>query len=278
MMAGYPESPSSKMENESMDSFRQPAIEMAKEAGAFLKEKLYTNHSIDYKGAIDLVTEADRISEQIIISRIQNLFPDHDIVAEESAPITRGSEYTWIIDPLDGTTNFAHWYPVFCVSIALQQMNQMILGVIYNPMLDELFAAERGRGAFLGENKIGVSSTATLTEGFVATGFPYDVRENSQDALAYFNELIPKAQAIRRMGSAALDLAYLAAGRFDAFWELRLKPWDTAAGWILIEEAGGIVTDLQGEAYCLDSAAIAASNGRIHEELLGALSQASSRI
>ncbi|MFW6147182.1 MAG: inositol monophosphatase family protein [Thermodesulfobacteriota bacterium] len=261
-----------------MNSFRQPAVEMAREAGAFLKEKLYTKHSIDYKGEIDLVTEADKVSEQIITSKIQNLFPDHDIMAEESDPITRGSEYRWIIDPLDGTTNYAHWYPVFCVSIALQRMNQMILGVIYNPMLDELFVAERGRGAFLGDEKISVSSTDTLAQGFAATGFPYDVREHCQDALVYFNEMIPKALAVRRMGSAALDLAYLAAGRFDAFWELRLKPWDTAAGWILIEEAGGRVTDLRGEAYFLDSPAIVASNGRIHEELLEVLHRASSKI
>jgi myo-inositol-1(or 4)-monophosphatase len=261
-----------------VNSFQQPAAEIAREAGAFLKERLYTDHRIDYKGEIDLVTEADRISEQMITSRIRNLFPDHDIVAEESAPITRGSEYRWIIDPLDGTTNYAHGYPVFCVSIALQRMNQIILGVIYNPMLEELFMAERGRGAFLQESKICVSSTSNLGQGVVATGFPYDVRENCRDTLACFNEMIPKAQTIRRAGSAALDLAYLAAGRVDGFWELRLKPWDTAAGWLLVEEAGGRVTDLYGRPYCLESPAIVASNGKIHEELIEVLRHASSRI
>jgi myo-inositol-1(or 4)-monophosphatase len=200
------------------------------------------------------------------------------VMAEESTNITRGSEYKWIVDPLDGTTNYAHGYPLFCVSIALQRMNEVILGVIYNPMLDELFVAERGEGAFLQGRKIHVSTTRRLTEGLVATGFPYDVRENCRDVLAYFNEMIPKAQAIRRQGSAALDLAYLAAGRFDGFWELRLQPWDTAAGWLMVEEAGGAVTDLSGKPYWLESPTIVASNGRIHEELMKVLDQASSMI
>ncbi len=261
-----------------MSSFRQSAVEIAREAGVFLKGRLHADHRIDFKGEINLVTEADRLSEEIITSRIQNLFPDHDIMAEECTNITRGSEYKWIIDPLDGTTNYAHGHPVFCVSIALQRMGEVILGVIYNPMLEELFVAERGEGAFLNGREIHVSSTRRLAEGLVATGFPYDVRENCRDALAYFNEMIPKAQAIRRAGSAALDLAYLAAGRFDGFWELRLKPWDTAAGWVLVEEAGGVVTDFNGKPYCLESPYIVASNRRIHEELMKVLDQASSRI
>jgi myo-inositol-1(or 4)-monophosphatase len=258
--------------------FRQAAVEIAREAGAFLKQRLYADHRIEFKGEINLVTEADRLSEEIITSRIQSLFPGHDMMAEECTNITRGSEYRWIIDPLDGTTNYAHGYPVFCVSMALQRMGEVILGVIYNPMLDELFVAERGEGAFLQGTKIHVSDTRRLTEGLVATGFPYDVRENCRDALAYFNEMIPKARAIRRAGSAALDLAYLAAGRFDGFWELRLKPWDTAAGWLLVEEAGGVVTDFSGKPYYLKSPHILASNGRIHEELMKVLDQASSRI
>jgi myo-inositol-1(or 4)-monophosphatase len=258
--------------------FMQAAVEIAREAGAFLKERLQVDHKIDFKGEINLVTEADRRSEEIITSRLKHLFPDHNIMAEEGTNITMGSEYRWIIDPLDGTTNYAHGFPVFCVSIALQSMSQVILGVIYNPMLDELFAAGRGEGAFLQGGKIHVSHTKHLAEGFVATGFPYDVRENCRDALAYFNEMIPKAQAIRRQGSAALDLAYLAAGRFDGFWELRLNPWDTAAGWILVEEAGGVVTDLSGKPYFLDSPSIVASNGAMHKELMEVLDQASFRI
>jgi myo-inositol-1(or 4)-monophosphatase len=259
-------------------SFMQAAVEIAREAGAFLKERLQVDHKIDFKGEINLVTEADRRSEEIITSRLKHLFPDHNIMAEEGTNITMGSEYRWIIDPLDGTTNYAHGFPVFCVSIALQSMSQVILGVIYNPMLDELFVAERGEGAFLQGRKIHVSHTKHLAEGFVATGFPYDVRENCRDVLAYFNEMIPKAQAIRRQGSAALDLAYLAAGRFDGFWELRLNPWDTAAGWILVEEAGGMVTDLSGRPYFLESPSIVASNGVMHKELMEVLDQASSRI
>jgi len=259
-------------------SFMQAAVEIAREAGAFLKKRLHADHRIDFKGEINLVTEADRSSEEIITSRIRHLFPDHDIIAEEGTNIAMGSEYRWIIDPLDGTTNYAHGFPVFCVSIALQRVSQVILGVIYNPMLDELFVAGRGEGAFLQGRKIHVSSTKSLAEGFVATGFPYDIRENCRDALAYFNEMILKVQAIRRAGSAALDLAYLAAGRVDGFWELRLKPWDTAAGWILVEEAGGVVTDLSGKPYFLESPSIVASNGVMHKELMETLDQASSRI
>jgi myo-inositol-1(or 4)-monophosphatase len=258
--------------------FTERAVEIAREAGAFVKERLHADHSIDFKGEINLVTEADRGSEKIITSRIKHLFPDHDIMAEEGTNVTRGSEYRWIIDPLDGTTNYAHGFPVFCVSIALQRMDEIILGVIYNPMLDELFVAERGEGASLQGKKIHVSDTERLAEAFVATGFPYDVRENSGDALAYFDEMIPKAQAVRRAGSAALDLAYLAAGRFDGFWELRLKPWDTAAGWILVEEAGGMVTDLSANPYVLESPSIVASNGVMHRELMEILNQVSSRI
>jgi myo-inositol-1(or 4)-monophosphatase len=157
------------------------------------------------------------------------------------------------------------------VSIALQRRDQVILGVIYDPMLDELFVAERGKGAFLQERRIRVSHVKRLAEGFLATGFPYDIRKNYRDVLAYFNTVILKAQAIRRAGSAALDLAYLAAGRFDGFWELRLKPWDTAAGWILVEEAGGIVTDLSGKPYFLKSPTLVASNGVMHKEFLEVL-------
>ncbi|RLB29581.1 MAG: inositol monophosphatase [Deltaproteobacteria bacterium] len=261
-----------------MTTFRQAAVESAREAGAFLKERLHADHRIDFKGEINLVTEADRTSEEIITSRIQKLFPDHDVMAEESTNITRGAEYRWIIDPLDGTTNYAHGYPLFCVSIALQRMGEVILGVIYDPMFDELFVAERGEGAFLQGREIHVSTTERLIEGLVATGFPYDVRENCRDTLAYFNEMIPKVQAIRRIGSAALDLAYVAVGRFDGFWELRLQPWDTAAGWLMVEEAGGVVTDLNGKPYSLESPSIVASNAMIHEELMDVLDQASSMI
>ena len=250
-----------------MKDFKECAIEIAREAGIFLKDKLNSAHTIDYKGEINLVTEVDKISEEMITSKINALFPDHDILAEEFTHIDSGSDFKWIIDPLDGTTNYAHGYPVFCVSIALQNMDTVIVGIIYNPMLDEMFVAEKGQGAFLNDNKIHVSNTDRLTKGLLATGFPYDIREDRHNNLNFFNKMIMQAQAIRRAGSAALDLAYVAAGRFDGFWELKLNPWDIAAGWLLVEEAGGIVTDMQGKDYYLESPSILASNGIIHQEM-----------
>lgn len=256
--------------------FKESAIEIARQAGAFLRSRLNSTHEIDYKGEINLVTEADKISEEMITSKINHLFPDHDILAEEFTHTNRGSDFRWIIDPLDGTTNYTHGYPVFCVSIALQKLNEIILGIIYNPMLKEMFIAEKGEGCFLNGRKIHVSTTIKIAESFVATGFPYDIREDTQNNLNYFNEMIMKARAIRRAGSAALDLAYVAAGRFDGFWELKLNSWDTAAGWLMVEEAGGIVTDIRGKGYCLESPVILASNRRIHKEMMDVLNRASS--
>ena len=259
-----------------MKDFKECAIEIAREAGIFLKNKLNSVHTIDYKGEINLVTEVDKISEKMITSKITTLFPDHDILAEEFTDIDSGSDFRWIIDPLDGTTNYAHGYPFFCVSIALERLDTMIVGVIYNPMLDEMFVAEKGKGAFLNGREIHVSNTRGIIKSLLATGFPYDIREDRDNNLNYFNEMILKAQAIRRAGSAALDLAYVAAGRFDGFWELKLNPWDIAAGWLLVEEAGGIVTDMGGNDYYLKSSSILASNGRIHAEMMAILESESS--
>lgn len=259
-----------------MNDFKECAVEIAREAGMFLKNRINSEHTIDYKGEINLVTEADKISEGMITSKIASLFPDHDILAEEFTYTTRGSDFTWIIDPLDGTTNYAHGYPFFCVSIALQKLDTLIVGIIYDPMLNEMFVAEKGKGAFLNDRAIHVSNTNRVIKGLLATGFPYDIREDSHNNLNYFNTMIMKAQAIRRAGSAALDLAYVAAGRFDGFWELKLNPWDIAAGWLLVEEAGGIVTDMQGKDYYLESPSILASNGRIHKEMMDVLERASS--
>lgn len=259
-----------------MNDFKECAVEIAREAGMFLKNRLNSEHTIDYKGEINLVTEADKISEGMITSKIASLFPDHDILAEEFTYTIRGSDFRWIIDPLDGTTNYAHGHPFFCVSIALERLDTMIVGIIYDPMLDEMFVAEKGKGAFLNDRAIHVSNTNRVIEGLLATGFPYDIREDSHNNLNYFNTMILKAQAIRRAGSAALDLAYVAAGRFDGFWELKLNPWDIAAGWLLVEEAGGIVTDMQGKDYYLESPSILASNGRIHKEMMDVLERASS--
>jgi myo-inositol-1(or 4)-monophosphatase len=217
------------------------------------------------------VTEVDRLSEALIIERIHRDFPGHDILAEESPETSNRSGFRWIIDPLDGTTNYAHGYPVFCVSIALEVEGMVRLGAVCNPMLAELFVAEKGEGAFLNGRRLSVSRTAELSRGLLATGFPYDIRENRNNNMNYFRTMAVHAQAIRRTGSAALDMAYVAAGRFDGFWELRLMPWDTAAGWLLVTEAGGTVTDFRGDPYQLHSAQILASNGSIHGEMAGLL-------
>ena len=259
-----------------MKDFKECAVKIAREAGVFLKDKLNSVHTIDYKGEINLVTEVDKISEEMITSKINTLFPDHDILSEEFTDIDRGSDFRWIIDPLDGTTNYAHGYPFFCVSIALERLNTVIVGIVYDPILDEMFVAEKGKGAFLNDREIHVSNTRGIIKSLLATGFPYDIREDSHNNLNYFNEMILEAQAIRRAGSAALDLAYVAAGRFDGFWELKLNPWDIAAGWLLVEEAGGIVTDMGGNDYHLESSSILASNGRIHKEMMDVLKGTSS--
>lgn len=243
-------------------------VDVARGAGIFLKGRLNEKHVINYKGEINIVTEEDRLSEGMIISRIRERYPDHDIFAEESAQMARGSKYRWIIDPLDGTTNYAHGYPVFCVSIAFEEAGEIHAGVIYNPMLDEMFVAEKGKGAFLNGRKITVSNTADLSRSLLATGFPYDIRSDGNNNINYFNGMAKSAQAIRRAGSAALDMAYIAAGRFDGFWELKLMPWDTAAGWLMIREAGGVVTDLFGGAFHVEAPHVLATNGKIHGDMI----------
>ncbi len=255
-----------------MKDYRQFIEQVAVEAGVLLRERLDETHTVQYKGDINLVTEADRLSEALIIERIRRAFPGHGILAEESPETATGSAFRWIIDPLDGTTNYAHGYPVFCVSIALEVEGEVRFGAVYNPMLAELFVAERGEGAFLNGRRLAVSRTAKLSRSLLATGFPYDIRENRNNNLTYYKAMVMNAQAVRRAGSAALDLAYVAAGRFDGFWELRLMPWDTAAGWLLVAEAGGIVTDLRGGPYQLHAPHMLASNGLIHGEIAAILS------
>jgi len=250
-----------------MDACRTLIEAVAREAGALLLERLHDPHIVQYKGEINLVTEADHLSEALIVGRIRRKFPGHDILTEESPETANGSGFRWIIDPLDGTTNYAHGYPVFCVSIALEVKGVIMLGAVYNPMLDELFTAERGSGAFLNGRRLTVSRTETLSRSLLATGFPYDIREDRNNNINYFKVMALSAQAVRRAGSAALDLAYIAAGRFDGFWELKLMPWDTTAGWLLVEEAGGSVTDLRGDPYHLYSKDMLASNGLVHAEM-----------
>lgn len=250
-----------------MDHIRGFAVNITREAGDFLKGKIREEVRVDYKGEINIVTEADHMSEAMLLSRIRSRFPDHDILTEESAGVRQGSACRWIIDPLDGTTNYSHGYPVFCVSVGFEKKGETVLSVVYNPMLDEMFVAEKGKGAFLNGRKIRVSKNRELTKSLLATGFPYDIRENPDNNINYFNVLALRAQAIRRAGAAALDLAYVAAGRFDGFWELNLHPWDTAAGCLLVLEAGGCVTDLFGGEFSIRSPHVLATNGLIHETM-----------
>ena len=240
-----------------------------------LAERLGRSLRIENKSELDLVTEADLASERLIIDRVKTYYPRHSILAEESgatSPATPEAqdEWRWIIDPLDGTTNYAHGYPCFCVSIGLEHLGKLELGVIYDPMRDELFTAERGEGAALNGRRIHISATNNLASALLCTGFPYDVRERGEFA-RHFTNFIMNAQAVRRDGSAALDLSYVACGRFDGFWEEGLRPWDVAAAVLMIEEAGGRVTHYDGSPFDIYTAPILASNGLVHEQMMRVL-------
>jgi myo-inositol-1(or 4)-monophosphatase len=242
------------------------AIETALEAGKILREEYGRPPDIAYKGDVDLVTQADRRSERVIVSRLSKYFPDHTISAEEGLGHERGSEFRWHVDPLDGTTNFAHKYPCFCVSIALARGDALLTGVVYDPIHDELFAAARGEGATLNGKKISVSKVPTLATSLLCTGFPVHKRLASPN-IHYYYDFTLRSHGVRRDGSAALDLACVAAGRFDGFWEFGLKPWDTAAGVLLVAEAGGAVTDFHGKPYVLGGPMVLATNSQIHQEM-----------
>lgn len=250
------------------------AVDLAHQAGALLMEKFDQSIEIHYKGDINLVTEADNMSENLIITAIRQNFPDHGILSEESPAILGGSSMRWIIDPLDGTTNYAHGYPVFCVSIALEKEGRIVLGVVYDPTRQETFVALRGEGAYLNDKRLAVSKTPDLNRSLLSTGFPYDIRESKENNLNYFNMMVKEVQAVRRAGAAALDMAYVAAGRFDGFWELKLQPWDMAAACLMIEEAGGKITDMLNKPWNLLSPQILVSNGRIHEQMIAVFRKA----
>jgi myo-inositol-1(or 4)-monophosphatase len=248
------------------------AIQTARDAGAILLDRLGRALQVSNKGDIDLVTESDLASEKLIIERIKSHYPRHAILAEESGA-TMGfeadagsSEWRWIIDPLDGTTNYAHGYPCFCVSIALERAGKIEVAVIYDPGRDEMFAAERRQGATLNDRRVRVSTVDDLNSAMLCTGFPYNVRERPNFARDFANFTM-EAQAVRRDGSAAIDLAYVACGRFDGFWEDGLKSWDVAAGVLLIEEAGGLVTDFSGGALDIFTPKVLASNGLVHDAM-----------
>jgi len=250
---------------------KKVALSSAKKAGRILKEGMTRGLTISYKGDLNLVTQIDTLSEQTIVAEIRKHFKDHQILAEEGHNHASTSPYRWIIDPLDGTTNYAHRFPYFCVSIGVEFEGEIILGVIYDPVRQELFIAEKGKGATLNNKSIGVSPIKNLSESLLVTGFAYNVRTAKNNNLNHFSNFIKKAQAIRRMGSAALDLCYVACGRFEGFWELNLKPWDTAAGSLILTEAGGTVTDFSGNPFLIDHPETLASNGKIHSAMVGLL-------
>ncbi|HVU46828.1 MAG TPA: inositol monophosphatase family protein [Terracidiphilus sp.] len=252
------------------------AAEIAREGGARLREFLAAGVETEYKGDVDLVTVADRTVEKLIRTRLGEAFPEHGIYGEEGTRERLEAEYRWYVDPLDGTTNFAHGFPQFCVSMGLEHRpagtkpdedGTLVAAVVYDPTRDELFTAERGRGAWLNGRRIHVSRTPVLAESLIATGFPSRKRHSNPN-VHFYHEFTLRSHGVRRAGSAALDLAYVACGRMEAFWEFNLNPWDTAAGILLVEEAGGTVTDFAGQRYKLESSEILASNGLIGRELV----------
>lgn len=255
-----------------MDDIERVARAAVEEGAERIRGAWRAGKRVEYKGAVDLVTETDREVEALVTARLRAAFPDHQIVAEEAsggATAHRPPEdrYVWYVDPLDGTTNFAHAFPQFAVSIALAKGAERLFGIVCDPVRDETFVARKGEGATLNGVRVRVSDTDELDGALLATGFAYDRRERSEFYLSFFGEFMCRAQGLRRLGSAALDLCYVACGRFDGFWEWKLHPWDTAAGALVVREAGGHVTDFRGGAYDPFADQILASNGRIHEEM-----------
>ncbi|HEU4369751.1 MAG TPA: inositol monophosphatase family protein [Methylomirabilota bacterium] len=253
---------------------RRVAVEAARAAGDLLRAGLRGPRHIAFKGGpTDLVTEMDARAEALVVDRLLAAFPDDAILAEERGAQAGHSGRRWIIDPLDGTTNYAHGLPLYCVSIALEVAGRVELGVAYDPSHDELFVAERGAGAVCNDTRLTVSSTETLGAGLLATGFPYDARTNPDNNLEEYAAFSVRARGVRRLGSAVLYLAWTAAGRFDGYWELRLGAWDVAAGGLMVEEAGGRLTSLSGGPLDLERPAVVASNGRIHDAMLAVLGE-----
>lgn len=265
-----------------MNPFLEVAVEAAREAGSILLAEFDRPVRIDYKGEADLVTEADRRSEEAIVTRLRNHFPQHAIIAEEGGGARAESRFRWYVDPLDGTTNFAHGYPCFCVSIGLLEQGEPLVGVVFHPVSRELFTAVRGGGAYLDGRPIRVSRVPELRSSLLATGFPSRKRVQNPN-IHYYWSFTLRSHGVRRDGAAALDLAYLACGRFDGFWEFGLQPWDTAAGVLLVREAGGQVTDFAGNPYAIGSAAgphgneLLASNGLVHAEMQAVVADVAAR-
>ena len=255
------------------DVLRAAAVEFARDAGALVLEGYGRIHAPERKGRIDLVTEYDRRSEARLLARIAERFPGHGVLAEESGAHAAAADtgVRWVVDPLDGTTNFAHNYPFFGVSVGVEVAGEVVAGAVYDPVRDEMFAASLGQGATLNDRRIAISPCATLEDALLVTGFPYDVREHPERHLPLFESMLVRAQGIRRDGSAALNLCYLAMGRFDGFWEGNLSPWDVAAGSLIVHEAGGVLSDYLGAPFRIDARQICAANRTLHAELLAVI-------
>jgi myo-inositol-1(or 4)-monophosphatase len=251
------------------------ACEAVLRAGAIQKARYGTELAVDHKGVIDIVTEVDRACEEAVLRVLRRSFPSHDVVTEEQEIERRGRSHVWYVDPLDGTVNYAHAYPFFCVSVGLTIDGRRAVGAVYDPIKDELFTAARGEGARLNGRLLHVGSRERLLDALLVTGFPYDVRDHLDARLRHFVRFMGEAQAVRRDGAAALDLAYLAAGRIDGFWEERLKPWDVVAGSLLVEEAGGVVSRFDGSALADDVDEYVASNVPLHAAMLEVLAHRS---
>lgn len=250
-------------------------IQISKEAGEVIRNNFGSKHSIEYKtNELNLVTETDKASEKLITEFVRKKYPTHGILAEEGSEFNKSAEYLWVIDPLDGTTNFAHGLPIFSVSIGLQKNGETIAGVVYDVMRDVLYSAEKGSGSFENGNKIDVSKNKDLNLSILVTGFPYNIKENPDKAFERFIAFLKQARAIRRLGSAAIDFCYVANGVFDGFWEVSLHPWDLCAGKLIVEEAGGLVTDFDGNKMDIDSKQILATNGLVHQKMIVVLNSA----
>jgi myo-inositol-1(or 4)-monophosphatase len=248
--------------------YLETAVEIARESGALLANYLERRVGFELKGEFDLVTEADRASERLVVERLRSHFPSHGIVAEEGGGHESASEYTWYVDPLDGTTNFAHSFPMFNVTLGLQRAGEPVVGVVYDPIRQEMFTAERGAGAYLNNRRIKTSSVKKLADSLASTGFPSRKRHHNVNIHFYY-QLAMASHGVRRTGSAAIDLAYVACGRLDFFWEFGLKPWDMAAGTLLVQEAGGRTSDMRGGAHSITgSEDLLADNGALHDEVL----------
>ncbi len=246
----------------------EAAVHIAREAGKYQRSRLHTDFKVEHKGVINLVTEVDKACEKRIVDYLHKNFPNHDVLAEEGSNTASNADFKWIIDPLDGTTNFAHGYPLFCVCIALEHKGEIVMGVVYEPNRDEMFTAEKGKGAFCNGRPIRVTPCKDLRQSLLATGFAYNFREEDKlNNFDHFRNLMMRSLAVRRDGVAGIDLCYVACGRYDGFWELYLKPWDIAAGALIVEEAGGRVTSFDGSAFDVYGREILATNGEIHSQM-----------